>query len=92
MKKDEKSLYEEARRTWGFEAQLGMVYEEIGELLQVINKVKRGKNNLEDLAEEIADVGIMLEQLTNMYGISSYVLEMRYKKLERLEKMLEEER
>ena len=48
--------------------QIGMLYEEMGELMTVINQWTRGRVQIERVAEEMADVCIMLQQL-------SYVVE-----------------
>lgn len=63
MKKEE--IYAMAIAKWGEELQIGMVYEEMGELMKAINKMRRNttpENEIEVL-KEIADVRIMLEQL-----------------------------
>lgn len=56
-------LYQLAIDRWGVDAQLTVVIEELSELAKEICKLKRGFDNLEGLAEEIADVEIMCEQL-----------------------------
>lgn len=43
--------------------QVGMLYEEMGELMAVINQWMRGRVEIERVAEELADVGLMLQQL-----------------------------
>ena len=78
MNKDERlELYDEAEKQWGLIAQYDQAIEEMGELIVAINKYKRKclygeyKNNpqVEDnLAEEIADVKMCLEQLENYMG------------------------
>ena len=64
-------LYTRALSEWGGQAQIGMVHEEIGELLielgqliVSINQYNRGRKELDDILEEIVDVEIMMEQLT----------------------------
>ena len=47
--------------------------EEMGELIQEISKDLRGKGNVERMAEEIADVQIMLEQLVIMHDCAGKV-------------------
>ena len=59
---DSRSVYEDALRTWGAEAQTKMLFEEIGELMQAVCKSGRVENweqRMEvwhNIAEEIADV------------------------------------
>lgn len=71
-------LYTEAIAKWGGQAQLNMLYEEIGELLVElgsllvkINKYNRNKAELEDILEEVVDTEIMLEQLTLILALTS---------------------
>lgn len=52
--------------TWGHESQLGMVQEEMGELLAALNQHKRGRNV--NVCGEIADVLVMMGQLALMFG------------------------
>ena len=75
------SLYAAAIEKWGCDAQVGMVHEEIGELLEacggllkIINKFNREdfeQVGLEDVLEEVVDVEIMLEQFTIILGLYS---------------------
>ena len=70
-------IYNEAEKIWGLVAQYDQAIEEMAELIVAINKYKRKclfgeyKNNpkIEDnLAEEIADVKMCLEQLEHYMG------------------------
>ena len=79
---------------WGANKQTDMLHEEIGELLQAVNKHKR-KNSLdnrENLLEEIADVEIMLEQQKLMIAGAAHSAVEAYKerKLQRLTEKLSE--
>jgi NTP pyrophosphatase (non-canonical NTP hydrolase) len=67
------SIYERAITAWGENLQLDMVVEECSELIRAIMKYKRklatGGLYLEareSMAEEVADVSIMIEQLKFM--------------------------
>lgn len=55
--------------TWGFEKQLDMVVEELSELILAIQKWKRYRNDerMRDVAEEAADVRLVLLQLQYMF-------------------------
>lgn len=86
MKRDE--LYELALDTYGYNAQEDMLLEEMSELQKVILKGRREALRFDDLADEIADVEIMLEQIKKYHGISKNVSKRKeYKKL-RLQRRL----
>lgn len=86
---DEKSILQRAIDQWGEDAQTKMVLEEMSELQKEICKRWRGKDNLDAIAEETADVEIMLEQLKMMLGIQEKVQARRKDKLARLKERLE---
>ena len=65
MKKHE--LLKTALSTYGAEAQTKMVFEEFAELQKELCKHSRGKQNREEIAEEIADVRIMLDQMAILH-------------------------
>ena len=83
-------IYEEAIETYGVDAQLGMVQEECAELIVAINKLKRGAP-ISEIANEAADVYIMLQQLSLIVGgeLLDNCIE---KKLKRLNKRLKAEK
>lgn len=54
-----------------YNVQKVIAIEELSELQKEITKDLRGKGNKEHIAEEIADVYIMLSQLTMMYDIDN---------------------
>ena len=89
-----KELYKKAIEKWGAHFQILMFFEEVGELMQAISKVYRDKGKGEYdfaiLAEEIADVEIMLEQLKIIFGIEELAKNIYRLKLKRLEEMLNE--
>ena len=93
MKSD---LYKKAIEKWGKASQLDMVIEELSELLQAVCKVKRRGDrwppcgDIESLAEEVADVEIMLGQLKEMFDCGDTVDRWRDEKLLRLARMLGE--
>lgn len=63
-----------ALHTWGEQAQMMMVVEEMSELMkEILKNVNRGKDNLAEIIEETADVEIMLEQLKENYQIADEV-------------------
>lgn len=83
-----RKVYRRAIETYGEEAQLWMVIEEMSELAKEICKYKRGKRCSADLADEIADVSIMLEQAQMIFGVEDLVRKRRDAKIERLRERL----
>lgn len=89
---DKESIYRAAISVWGKDAQENQAIEEMAELIQAINKMRRqpSPDHLDNVDEEIADVEIMLDQLKLIYGITDQkIIEIKEKKLERLQKTLE---
>lgn len=85
-------IYREALRRWGPEAQMLMAFEEMSELQKELCKAARGKQNKAEIAEEIADVQIMLGQMILLHDCADEVEEQKARKLERLEgRLLEAE-
>lgn len=70
--------------TYGCEAQIKMVLEEMSELQKEICKYWRGRENVEAIAEEVADVEIMLAQLKMIFGIETSVKNITLRKIKRL--------
>lgn len=66
-------VYEHAIGTYGIKPQIQMVIEEMSELTKEICKYFRGKDNIQTIADEVADVTIMLEQLQLILGINDDV-------------------
>ena len=56
--------------TFGAEIQSTICMEECAELIQAISKMKRGKDNRDNLIEEMADVLIAFTQLRVIYGVT----------------------
>lgn len=79
-----------ALETYGKEAQKSKLFEEIGELMDALCKCAAGRDKVTHLAEEIADVGIMLEQMAIMFDCEAEVERQRRYKLRRLEQRIEE--
>lgn len=83
-----KELYRLALSTYGAQAQTMMVMEEMAELQKELCKHARDKENRAQIAEEIADVQIMLEQMELLHDCEGLVAEFKAQKLDRLEKRL----
>jgi hypothetical protein len=75
-------------KKFGEGVQLAMVFEEMAELQKELCKDLRGKGDWNYIAEEVADVEIMLGQVKEMFKIHDDVEGWKIKKLARLEKML----
>ena len=86
----ERIVLQKAIDKYGEEAQLKMVLEEMSELQKEICKRWIGQDNAGSIAEEVADVEIMLVQLKMMLGIEPDVENCRLVKLLRLQERLEE--
>ena len=98
MMLDGESIMQQAIKTYGVQAQCDVAIEEMAELTKAIMKIRRVADDyektqaaLENLLEEIADVDIMIDQLKIMWG-PKQVEEYRRKKLERLERRLNDDR
>ena len=74
----------DALSTFGPEVQTLMVMEEMAELQKELCKHARGAQNVSRIAEEIADVRIMLEQMELLHECHGLVKQFREQKLIRL--------
>ena len=57
-----------AIKTYGKEAQIQMLFEEMAELQNALCKLARGRGTADQVCEEIADVMIMCLQMAQIYG------------------------
>ncbi|WP_230311965.1 MazG nucleotide pyrophosphohydrolase domain-containing protein [Turicibacter sanguinis] len=89
MNQYDSMICRKAVETFGAELQQMVAIEEMGELLQAISKRARGKDNRDNLAEEIADVEIMLEQLKHCYGCHIQADDYKRRKIDKLKSMVE---
>ena len=97
-------IYRAAIEVFGGDLQVAVAIEEMAELTKELCKAERklfaaemfigdGKiDNHDEIAEEIADVQIVLEELMLLFGIPSEVQKARKRKLERLEMRIEKAR
>lgn len=86
-------LYDRLIKIYGKDKQMNMVIEECSELIKEVSKAIR-HDEVQDqdrLAEEIADVLIVTEQLIRMFDLSMTVTEKKYRKIQRLRQRLIEE-
>ena len=85
---DEKEIYMKAIKTFGKEKQLVVAMEECSELIKELSKFIRGKGNIKNLAEEIADVEIMIGQLLLIFNCYGAYNNQKTEKLKRLADLL----
>jgi hypothetical protein len=84
----EKEIYQKAFEKFG-QLQITKAIEEMSELQKELCKLLLGKGDREHIAEEMADVEIMLGQLKEMFTNKILVTGYKAEKLQRLEKLLE---
>ena len=80
--------YTNALVIYGEQAQMVVALEELSECQKEICKFLRGFGNAGDLAEEIADATIMLEQMRLIFGLNEQVCQMMDQKIQRLDERL----
>lgn len=66
--KDMERVYRAALEKWGVEAQYDQTIEECAELIAALKHLKRDKVDEEQIISELADVTLMIGQLTWMFG------------------------
>lgn len=90
--KEERKTFLDALRVFGSQSQITMVFEEMAELQDVLCKFLRGRvdgDTLVNIAEEIADVGIMLDQMAIEFKVEDAVEELRAFKVRRLRERID---
>lgn len=70
-----KSIIAKSIKHYGEEIQSTVCMEECAELIQAISKAKRGKLDVDNMIEEIADVLICVEILKQIYNIPDCSIE-----------------
>lgn len=78
----------EALEKYGAESQTLMLFEEMSELIKELCKHARGEDNVRFIAEEIADVEIVLEQMKILHDCAEDVEQWKFRKLRRLKERL----
>lgn len=82
-------MLQRALDTYGSLPQIVMVFEEMSELQKELCKYLRGRGSFEHIAEEIADVEIMLEQMEMLFCCTDAVRNERRRKVKRLKDRLD---
>lgn len=101
---DTKNIYWSAIKTFGYDLQIAVAIEEMAELTKELCKAQRvtfaGRgglgdgliDNYDEIAEEIADVQIVLDEMMWAFGVAAEVQYARKQKLARLEMRIEKAR
>lgn len=84
-----KDLYSRAVSTYGEVSWLILAIEEMSELAKELSKYIRGKQNIGNISEEMADVEITLEQLKSVFANRAAVDIHKAQKLQRLSNRLD---
>lgn len=86
---NETEVLQRALDTYGSALQIVVTMEEMSELQKELCKDLRGRGSIEHIAEEIADVEIMLEQMKMLFCCADDVRDVRRRKVERLKVRLD---
>ena len=86
----EQDIFRSAIDTYGAVMQITVTFEEMSELQKELCKYLRGSGSQENIAEEIADVEIMIEQMKMLFNCEASVLQVREKKVKRLKERMEQ--
>lgn len=91
MTDQKRKLLTRAIESYGPDAQAEKALEELGELISALARMRSGdpRGTLEQVAEEIADVRIMIAQLCILWGIEDRAVAWEYHKLARLRERLD---
>ena len=73
-----------AVQTYGMEHQIRKFHEEMGEVMQAMNRYLNGEDSLEHLAEELADLSVTTEEMVLGFDIVERFNHYKTAKLERL--------
>lgn len=84
---DRYKVYSQMIKKYGQKAQMLIAVEEMSELQKEVLKYLRGRCNQRNIAEEIADVEIMLEQLVLMFDNRKEVDYFKDNKISRTNKL-----
>lgn len=86
----EHTILRSAIDMYGAAIQITVAFEEMSELQKELCKYLRGRGSQENIAEEIADVEIMMEQMKMLFNCETVVLQVREKKIKRLKERMEQ--
>lgn len=83
-------IYQATIDKWGTEAQYDQAVEECAELIIALKHFRRGRIDQQAVIAELADVSLMLGQLSWMFG-AEQVEEARKNKLAKLDQLLSDD-
>ena len=86
----ERDILRSAIDTYGAVMQIAIAFEEMSELQKELCKYLRGSGSQENIAEEIADVEIMMEQMKTLFNCENSVRRVRQQKVKRLKERMEQ--
>ena len=84
----ELEILKDALYHFGYNHQATKAIEEMSELIKELCKNKDGADNVDHIAEEIADVFITLDQMVMYHDILDRIAQYREQKLERLRSLI----
>ena len=87
----EKQILRGVQEEFGLAYEMVVAIEELSELTKELTKEMRGRGDEEAIAEEMADVEIVIAHLKMIYNNAAKVAGWRNRKLRELEQMLREE-
>ena len=87
---DGDEICRKALEAFGKSSQMQVAIEEMSELTKELCKHRRGRDNVEAIAEELADMEIMLQQMVMLFDCAGQVETFRRYKLERLAERIKE--
>ena len=85
-----RETYKKTIKKWGEEAQYNQMIEECAELIATLQHFSRGKASSDDVVNELADVFLMVGQLTYMFGEDQLTAAVG-KKIAKLQLLLDED-
>ena len=85
---DMQLIYQKTISRWGEDAQYDQMVEECAELIAALKHFRRGKVNQQVVIDELADITLMLGQLTWMFGAEQVEAAVQ-QKLQKLDKLLD---
>lgn len=83
-------IYERTLQKWGRDAQYEQTVEECAELIATLKHFARGKVDSDAVVDELADVYLMVGQLTYMFG-EKQLTDAVERKISKLNKLLAQE-
>lgn len=81
-------IYKRAINTFNIESQIMIAIEETSELTKELCKFFRNGNNIAEITEEMADVCIMIKQLTEIFKNEEKINEVIEYKLNKLDTLI----